>query len=118
MIPLTPELQKMRAKVAKRQAQSKDKGMNVCGLCQYAYRDDLGNTMCGRIRLGEGTVLRKPFEDSCRDWSPRREFQPEVFSNPEANEMFAKRRKWMALAAKGVVVNPIAQAGLNTFSSL
>ena len=99
---------RMQQKLAMKRKQEKDKNLNVCGFCKIMYRDDFGNCMCGRDLLGGGHVVNRPFDESCKKWSPREGFQPPVFRSKGENEKFARKVRALSVASKTGYVNPLS----------
>lgn len=100
---------KMKAQLDKRRAMDHDMECHGrCLTCINMYRD-LAGPMCGIASKGLGHVIKRPSEEGCRDWKPRKDFQPAVFEKLEHNLAFAQKVRAIEYAAKtGLPLNPVS----------
>ena len=73
---------------------------HACAYCTFMYRDKLGNCMCGHGILGDNHRVKRPFDEGCRKWYLRRDFQPEIGDahktrGKKYNEDLARYVRWL-----------------------
>ena len=100
--PRNPTVIRSAERIMQRAQMKKNpRGFNCCGYCEKAYRDNVGNVMCGKAQLGEQHVIKKAFDEGCRAWKPRKAFQPPVFVKQSDNSRYAKLVRFSEMAQIG-----------------